>query len=184
MKLISVDNYELKVSEEALLVRQFRRLWNMDRSQGKEQFYKQMSILFFCYSPASNYSYIVDEGERMKEVLLQEGIPDFKPTPEFKAAVEIYKKLNQTPEALLLADTYTFLDKSRKILTDIDYSKLDPKDQVNTLKTGMGVVSQIPKLMKDLSAAKRAIEKELEETNNARGSQELSVGDIWAEQGI
>lgn len=185
MKLIEISNYELKVSEEALLVRQFRRLWNMDRSQGKEQFYKQMSILFFCYSPASNYSYIVDEGERMKEVLLQEGIPDFKPTPEFKAAVEIYRKLNQTPEALLLQSTYNFIDKSRKALDELDYDSInDAKDKINTMKTGMSIVALIPKLMKDLSAAKAAVEKELEENGNARGSQELSVGDIWAEQGI
>ena len=185
MKLITVENYELKVADEALLVKPIRRLWNMDRSKGKEQFYKQMSILFFTYSPASNYSYITDEKERMAEVCTQEGISDFKVTPEFKAAVEVYKKLNQTPESLLLEDTYTFIDKSRKILRDINYEDIeDAKDQVNTMKTGMSIVALIPKLMKDLSSARKAVEKELEEQNVARGTQELTVGDIWAEKGI
>ena len=73
MKLITVENYELKIADEALLVKPIRKLWNQDRSKGKEQFYKQMSVLFFTYSPSSNYSYIIDEKERMKEVLLQEG---------------------------------------------------------------------------------------------------------------
>ena len=178
MKLIRVEDYQMSVSDEALLVKQFRRLWNMDRSLGKETFYKQMSILFFTYSPASNYTYISDEKERMKEVMEQEGIPDFKPTPEFKAAVEIYKKLCQTPEGLLLESTYKFLEKSRKALDALDYEQIDdPKEKVNTMKIGMGIVALIPKLMKDLSAAKAAVEKELEEQNNARGSQELTVLD-------
>lgn len=185
MKLIKIENYELKISDEALLVKPIRKLWNQDRSMGKEQFYKQMAVLFYTYSPASNYSYIIDEKERMEEVLKQEGIDSFKPTPDFKAAVEIYKKLCQTPEALLLQSTYNFIEKSRKTLDDLDYTQIkDAKEQVNTMKTGMSIVALVPKLMKDLSAAKKAVEKEIEEQGKARGSQELTVGDIWSGQGI
>ena len=150
----------------------------MDRTAGKEHFYKQMSVIFFTYSPASNYNYITDEHERMKEVMEQEGIADFKMTPEFKAAVEIYKKLCQTPEGLLLESTYKFLEKSRKALDALDYEEIDdPKEKVNTMKIGMGIVALIPKLMKDLTAAKAAVEKELEEQGSARGSQQLTVMD-------
>ena len=66
MKLIKVEDFQLKIADEALLVKQFRRLWNMDRSAGKEQFYKQMSVIFYCYSPSSNYSYISHDKERLK----------------------------------------------------------------------------------------------------------------------
>ena len=45
------------------------------------------------------------------------------------------------------------------------------------MKIGMSIVALVPKLMKDLTAAKNAVEKELEEQNNARGSQELTIGD-------
>ena len=185
MKLISVENFELKIADEALLVKPFRKLWNQDRSEKKERFYQQMAVLFFVFSPSSNYTYIIDEKERMKEVLQQEGITDFKPSPEFKEAVEIYRKLNKTPEGLLLEDTYVFIDKSRKILRDINYDELeDAKEKVNTMKTGMSIVALIPKLMVDLSKAKQAVDKELEEQGKARGQQELSVGDIWSEQGV
>ena len=40
------------------------------------------------------------------------------------------------------------------------------------------VISKIPKLVKDLSEAERAVTKELEEQGNARGSQELTIGDM------
>lgn len=179
MKLITTEGFELKVAPEALLVKPIRKLWNQDRSKGKEAFYMQMSVLFFVYSPASNYSYIEDEKERLEEVCKQEGITHFKMSAEFKQAVEVFKKLNTTPEAQLLEDCYTFISKSRKILRDIDYNSIeDPKEQVNTMKIGMGIVSMVPKLVKDLSAARKAVEKELDEEVNARGSQELTIGDI------
>lgn len=184
MKLIKVENYELKVADEALLVRPIRRLWNMDRSAGKEQFYRQMSILFYVYSPSSNYAYIVDEKERMKEVMAQEGITEIKNNTEFKAAVEAYKKLVKTSSSELLEDTRLIIEKMRQALKSIDFESLEEKDAVNAVKTVATVVGMIPKLVKDLTEAEKAVAKEMEEQTNARGSQELTVGDIWASQDI
>lgn len=184
MKLITVENFELKIADEALLVKPIRKLWNQDRSDKKEQFYKQMSVLYFTYSPSSNYSYIIDEEERMKEVLSQEGILDFKPSKEFKEAVEIYKKLNNTASSELLADTRLIIDKMRQALKSIEFESLDEKDMPNAVKTVATIVGMIPKLVKELSDAEKAVTKELEGQGKARGTQELTVGDIWAEQGI
>lgn len=179
MKLIQVVNYELKVADEALLVRPIRKLWNQDRSAKKEKFYEQMSILFYVYSPSSNYSYITDEKERMKEVLTQEGITDFKPSQEFKEAVDVYKKLSITPEGKLLDRTINFVDKTGKALDGINYDDITELDKkIVAMKNGMALVALVPKLMTELSNAKKAVEKELEEQGNTRGSQELTVGDL------
>lgn len=178
MKLIAIDNYELRVADEALLVRPIRRLWNQDRSAKKEKFYEQMSLLFYTYSPASNYSYITDEKERMREVCEQEGIRDFKMTAEFKAAVEVYKNLVRTPSSELLNDVRMTIDKVRQALNSIDFDSLEEKDKVNAINTVTSVISKIPKLIKDLSEAEKAVTKELEEAGNARGSQELTIFDI------
>lgn len=178
MKLIQVENFELSVAPEALLVRPFRKLWNQDRSQRKEQFYKQMGVLFYTYSPSSNYSYIIDEKERLKEVLEQEGITDFKPSPDFKEAVDIYKKLNVTASSELLADVKLTIDKVRQALTSIDFESLEEKDKVSALNTITTVVAKVPKLVKDLAEAEKAVSKELEEQGKARGAQELTVGDM------
>lgn len=178
MKLIKVENFELKVADEALLVKPIRRLFNMDRSQGKEQFYKQMSVLFFVYSPTSNYSYIVDEKDRLNEVLAQEGIKDFHMTAEFKAAVEVYKRLCKTTSSELLEDVKLTISKVRQALNSVNFSDMEEKDKVNALNTITSVVAKIPKLVKDLSEAEKAVAKELEEQTNARGSQELTLGDM------
>ena len=177
MRLIQVENYELKVADEALLVKPIRKLWNQDRSLRKEQFYKQMSVLFHVYSPSSNYSYIIDEKERMKEVLEQEGIEDFKPSQDFKEAVEIYKKLNRTASSELLADTRLIIEKMRQALKSIKFDELDEKDVPGAINTIATVVSKMPRLIEDLSKAEKAVNKELEEQGKARGTQELTIGD-------
>jgi hypothetical protein len=177
MKLIRLEDYQIKVADEALLVRPFRRLFNMDRSKGKETFYKQMSILYFVYSPSSNYAYIVDEKDRLKEVLAQEGITDFHNTAEFKEAVEVYRKLVKTSSSELLEDTRLIIEKMRQALKSIDFDSLEEKDAVNAVKTVASVVGMIPKLVKDLAEAEKAVNKELEEQGNARGSQELTIFD-------
>ena len=177
MKLIRLEDYQIKVADEALLVRPFRRLFNMDRSKGKETFYKQMSILYFVYSPSSNYAYIVDEKDRLKEVLAQEGITDFHNTAEFKEAVEMYRKLVKTSSSELLEDTRLIIEKMRQALKSIDFDSLEEKDAVNAVKTVASVVGMIPKLVKDLAEAEKAVNKELEEQGNARGSQELTIFD-------
>ena len=178
MRLISTDNFELKVADEALLVRPIRKLWNMDRSKGKETFYKQMSILFFVYDPSSNYAYISDEKERLAEVLQQEGISEFHNTAEFKDAVAVYKKLVKTPSTELLADVRLTVDKMRQALVSINFDDLEEKDKVSAINTVAAVVAKIPKLVRDLSEAEKAVTKELEESSSTRGSQEMTIGDL------
>lgn len=178
MKLISVENYELKVADEALLVKPIRKLWNQDRSSKKERFYEQMSVLFYTFSPASNYSYIMNEKDRLKEVCEQEGIKDFHPSPDFKAAVEVYKKLVKTPSTELLEDVRLTVDKVRQALNSINFDDLEEKDKVSAINTVTTVVSKMPALIKNLAEAEKAVTKELEETSNARGSQELTIGDL------
>jgi len=177
MKLITLEDFQIKVADEALLVKPIRRLFHQDRSKGKERFYEQMAILFFVYDPRSNYSYITDEKERLKEVLAQEGIKDFRPTAEFKDAVEAYKKLCVTPSSILLSDTNTVVGKIREVLKNINFDELEEEEKVSALKTVASVVAMIPKLVKDLAEAEKAVQRETEEIGRARGSQALSIMD-------
>ena len=178
MKLIKCENYELKISDEAYLVRPIRRLFNMDRSASKEMFFKQMSVLYFTYDPSSNYSYIIDERDRMKEVMLQEGIDEIKNNAEFKAAVEVYKKLTKTASSELLEDVRLNIYKLRQALNSVSYDNFDSeKDKVAAINTLTAVLDKLPKVVKSLSEAEKAVTKELEEQANARGSQELTVLD-------
>ena len=54
MRLLTFEDYEVRVAPEALLVKPIRMLWNQDRSKQKEKFFQQMSYLFFMIDPRSN----------------------------------------------------------------------------------------------------------------------------------
>ena len=79
MKLLSIENYQLKVADEALLVKPIRDLFNADKSKNKENFYSQCSIIFFmadpllptiafCFSTTSKKTrkYGINIGEKMR----------------------------------------------------------------------------------------------------------------------
>ena len=103
MKLIKIENYSLQIADEALLIKPIRKLYNQDRSASKEQFYRQMSYLYFMIDPRSTYSYILNEEERAKAIIEQEGLDrDFKPSPLLQEAMEVYKKHTVTPSQELL----------------------------------------------------------------------------------
>lgn len=180
MKLIKIENYSLQIADEALLIKPIRKLYNQDRSASKEQFYRQMSYLYFMVDPRSTYNYILNEEDRAKEIIAQEGLDkDFKPSPLLQEAMEVYRKHTVTPSqellnaALTAAHTVSNFLKKPDILEDVD-DKGKPKYQISSitaaLKNVEGIVSSLQNLQKK-------VESELTEQSKARGSQELTIFD-------
>lgn len=180
MKLIKIENYSLQIADEALLIKPIRKLYNQDRSASKEQFYRQMSYLYFMVDPRSTYSYILNEEDRAKEIIAQEGLDkDFKPSPLLQEAMEVYKKHTVTPSqellnaALIAAHTVSAFLRKPDILEQED-DKGKPKYQISSitaaLKNVEGIVSSLQNLQKK-------VESELTEQSKARGSQELTIFD-------
>lgn len=179
MKLIEYDNYQLKLSDEAYLVKPIRKLFNQDRSATKEKFWQQISYLYFMTDPISSYMYITDPEERAKEIKIQEGLPeDFKPSKELEEAMDIYAKLCNTSSTLLLQDTRVAIDKLREFLRNVDLNERDDKGKpVYPVNTITSAIKQIPELAKSLSEAERAVQKELEEAGRARGGNNKTLFD-------
>ena len=180
MKLIEYSDYQIKIADESLLVRTIRRLFNADRSERKEKFLKQMSFLYFYCDPRSTYSYLLDDEERKQAIIEQEGLPeDFKPSEFLQEAMEIYKKHTITPSQKLLGDALVAANSVGTFLRTVDLTEEDrngkPKYQVSqitaALKSLEGIVSTIQNLQKK-------VESEVTETSKARGTQELTLGDI------
>lgn len=180
MKLIKIENFQLTIADEALLVKPIRKLWNQDRSMSKEQFYKQMSYLYFMVDPRSTYSYILNENERAKTIIEQEGLDkNFTPSPLLQEAMEIYKKHTVTPSqellnaALVAANTVGTFLKNPDILNEED-DKGRPKYQISAITTALKNVEGIVTSLQNLQSK---VENELTEQSKARGSQELTIFD-------
>lgn len=171
MHILEYNNYQIEPTQEALLIKPIRELYNADRTKNKDKFLQQMSILYFYVDPRSSYSYITDEDTRLKEILIQEGLPkDYKIDKKLQEAIDIYRKHTITTSYLLLQDTKVAIDKVREYLRDIDLSATDDKGKpVHTLSSITQTIKQIPQLAKDVMEAERIVSKEIEEQAQARG---------------
>lgn len=186
MKLIQFIDYQIKLADEALLIKPIRKLFNQDRSERKERFFQQMSYLYFMVDPRSTYSYLLDEDERRQAIIEQEGLdPNFQPSPLLKEAMDVYKKHTITASQKLLESALISAEKVGKFLRDVDLEKEDakgrPKYQVSQITTALKNVEGIVTSLQNLQ---KKVDQEVNDQGKARGSQELTVGDLWAEQGI
>ena len=180
MRLIQVENYELSVAPEALLIKPIRRLWNQDRSERKEKFYQQMSFLYFYCDPRSTYSYMIDDAERAQAIIEQEGLPsDFKPSQLLEEAMEIYRKHTVTVSQKLLESSLIGANKVSDFLRDVNLTETDdkgrPKYQVSTITAALKNVEGI---VQSIQTLQKKVEQEIADNGKARGTQELTVGDI------
>ena len=170
MNLVRLENYKLEIEDELLLLKPFKEVYKADKTKDKSKFYDFLTILYFTYDPRSDYNYIPNEDERLKEVCESNGLPLFKPNEKEKKCVDLYSQLCQTSSSMLLRDTKIAVDKLRKFLLDVDLNLLDDKGKpVYTVNSITSTIKQIPQLTKDLMEAEKIVTKELEEQGKARG---------------
>lgn len=179
MKLIEFDGQEFKLTDEALLMRPIRELFQQDKSKKKEEFWKQLSYLWFMCDPRSTYMYLTDAAQREKEVKFQEGLgEDWKPSELLKEAMEIYRKQTTTTSAVLLEGMRKGIDKLTKFFSDFNINEVDkngrPIYQVSTMTSAL---KQVPELAKALHDAEKALAKDFATEDTARGSATKAVGE-------
>lgn len=171
MKLIEFDGMEFKIADEALLVRPIRELFQKDKSKKKEEFWKQISYLWFMCDPRSTYQYLVDEDVRAKEIKIQEGLgEDWEPSDLLREAMLIYRKHTITTAALLLEGMRKGIDKLSAFLGETTFSEKTVASMTSALK-------QIPDLSKALVEAERSLAKDFATDDAARGNAQKAVGE-------
>lgn len=173
MKLVRINNFQVEFEEELLLLKPFRQLYKSDRNRDKRGFMDFLTIVYYTYDPRSDYSYIVDENARLKEVCITNGleVPNF--TPLQNTCIALYKQLTTTISQELLQSTKIAINKVREFLETIDLNAKDDKGKpVYTINSVTTAIRQIPQLAKDVMDAERAVAKEIQEQGTARGGNE------------
>lgn len=176
IKLFKFEGYKITISEEALCLKPFKKIWNRDRTQNKERAILELGYVYFMADPRSDYQYESDDESRSEAIKKGEGLSeDWKPDKLILEAIEFYKTFKPV-SALLLEDTRYAINKLRTLLREIDLNKTDDKGKpIYTLNTITATIKQIPSLVKDLDEAERAISKEILQNNKVRGAQEKSM---------
>lgn len=180
MKLIEFDGMEFKITDEALLIRPIRELFQKDKTKKKEEFWKQISYLWFMCDPRSTYQYIIDEDARSLEIRKQEGLgEDWEPSELLKEAMNIYRAQTITTASLLLEGMRKGIENVRKFLAEVDLFAVDEKTQkpLYQVSTITAALKQVPELAKALVDAEKALAKDFATEDKARGNAEKAVGE-------
>ena len=179
MKLIDFDEQDFKIADEALLIRPIRELFEKDKSKKKEEFWKQISYLWFMCDPRSTYMYLIDAEDRSAEVRKQEGFgEDWQPSKLLEEAMEVYKRQTITTSALLLERMRKGADSICKFLENVDLLAVDKNGKpVYQIASITSALKQIPEIAKALSDAEKALAKDFATEDAARGSAVKAIGE-------
>ena len=171
MKLFKFENFQLTITEEALLIKAFRDLWERDTSADKSIAKLELGLVYFNCDPRSDYMFIIDDAERLNMIRLQEGLPNtWEPDELILKAMETYKSMSHTTSSMLLSDTRQLVQNLRSQLLTIDlYATDDRGKPIYTLNTITSTIKQIPELSETLLKAEKALAKELDEVEKMRG---------------
>ena len=179
MKLIEFDGVEFKIADEALLVRPIRELFQKDKSKKKEEFWKQISYLWFMCDPRSSYMYLTDSNLRSQEIKKQEGLEDdWEPNEMLKEAMDIYRMQSVTTASILLESMRKGVEQLRKFFSEFDLFAVDKNDRpIYQVSTMTAALKQIPELAKALSEAEKELAKDFATDDKARGNASKAVGE-------
>jgi len=179
MKLIEFDGMEFKIADEALLVRPIRELFLKDKTKKKEEFWKQVSVLWFFCDPRSTYMYLVSPEDRMKEIKKQEGLPEnWEPSPLLLEAMDIYRSQTTTTASILLESMRKGIEQLRKFFEEFDLFATDKNDRpIYQVSTMTAALKQVPELARALVEAEKELAKDFAADDKARGNAEKAVGE-------
>ena len=74
IRLFKYENYKVTISEEAILLKPFKAIWNRDRTKSKDRALDELGFIYFFCDPRSDYQYLTDETERKKAIKEGEGL--------------------------------------------------------------------------------------------------------------
>ena len=170
MKLVRIVNYKLEVEDELLLLKPFKEVYKSDKSKDKIKFFDFLTIVYYTYDPRSDYNYITNEEERLKEVCESNGLDIPKFNQKELDCIELYKQLTTTISSALLKSTRVAIGKVQEFLENLDMYATDDKGKpLYGINTVTSAIKQIPSLVKEVLEAEKVVAKEIEESGRARG---------------
>jgi len=181
LTLFSIIDFEPKLSEEALLIEEFKVLFGLaynkakGDTQGRERkrALQECRYLYHKYDYKSEYSEY-NETEKEVEALQAAGLPlDYKISKELQACGEVFIKLQDTRMLRALHTAEGALDKVDEYYKAVDFAELTLKgellhnpDKVMTSISNLGIVN------KKLSDLRKLVRSELKAAEGLRGDKE------------
>ena len=179
MKLFAYNDYELEISEEAMLIKAFRNVVRRDKSRSKANALTELGYIYFMYDPRSPYQVETNEEARLEAIKEETGLDkNWRPDKYFLACVPIYQKLTNTTSAIMLASNRKVVEKTRKVLEDFNFGDVDPEKRADVATKVFTSMEKSTELAVKIANAEKEIYKDVEEhSSKMRGKGKKTIGD-------
>jgi len=182
LSLFVIEEYEPRLSDEALLIEEFKVLYSLAYNKGKgdtqgrerrRAIAECQYIYHFCDYRSEFSEY--DDTERNIEALLAAGLDEkYKISEEMQACIDIFLRLQETRMLKTLETAEKTLDKLRDYYDGIDFNERDPKSgaAIHNPKNVMASIADLGNINKKLGDLRKQVKAELKETESLRGDHE------------
>lgn len=170
MKLLELDGDDIKITAEARLIVEFKKLIDEDRTKANTKVKQQFTyIYFFCEfeSPYAKYPELERQAKIVEDLNL-----DMKNVKiqSVKAAVIKYEELSMTLSSLLLRDAESSVQKLREYFRNVDLLETNEKGALMySAKDLMANLKSVGDVVKGLKVLKEEIKKEQVEVSSIKG---------------
>lgn len=181
LTLFIIEDYEPRLSDEALLIEQFKVLHHRTYNRGsgdtqgrdRRRAIAECKFIYHYCDYRSEFSEY-DGEERKEEALNAAGLAeDYDISKEMQSCIDIFLKLQETRMLKTLEIAEQTLDKVRDYYKDVDFSEKDDKGALlHRPKEVMASISDLGNVNKKLNELKKLVKAELKETEALRGDHE------------
>jgi len=182
MNLIEFDKENVEITYSPLLItlKPFKKIIERDKSKKKEQATKELAFISFYADDRSIYMYIVDEGERMQELIKDLELPKgWKIDGDIKEGIALYKERSTTVNSSIYRSACkAAIDIANYLQTaDVLLAERDENGKVVTdISKITSALEKVPRIMANLNIAQQELIKEQKITEGrSKGSREFNM---------
>lgn len=187
--LLVDDQDQIQIKPEALMIKEFKHLWERDKTKGKSKARQELAYVFWMGYYKSIYD--VYEDPREKHQAVKSDIisyEDWEPDEYVRAAIEKYIQRQETFSMSFLDAAKTASNELKAFFKNVNLNATDkngkpiykPKDITDAIKQSAAVVES-------LSKWEERVKKELEiKESNIRGGGDVGPfedADPWNKDG-
>jgi len=180
MKLFTMVDFSLQVSEEAWGVLPFKAILKRDKSRTKDTAFKEMLFIYYYCDIRSDYVDMTNNEVRKNEIIKDIGLdPEWKIDNVMSEAILYYEKMSISPIAKLYKSSLKSADDISEYLLkteDILSERTSNGGTVTTLPMIVAANKGIPDIMRNLKAAyKEVLSEQKEMDGRNKGSRTLNA---------
>jgi len=177
--LIELSNNALTIQPEALVIREFKMLWDRDKSKSKEKALMDLAYIYYSTDFQSIYRNYHPDTRDSKIKLDVYGDRDHPVDMAIVEAQNKYKELQTTLSMELLSDAEIGIDKLRIYFQNVDFAA---DDEGRAAKNFIANVKQLGDLVKGLKLLREEVEKELADQMQLRGGSTIGKRELPPER--